>query len=199
MANIYDSEIRCADKKALNKLTKLILKYTPSKVLEKSGDTVVFETRWDDLDYAMEVFSQEFPELTFSCSFIHMTTCYEYYKTFKDYRNGIVIYKGLQPIFSYSGAELEKIKLEDYGDFVSRYTAFFSTMYEEKKLEDGTYYLEYIPDRYRSKNENFYPQAVAEYDDCILTATLHGYSHIRLELTLKNHDESHMSGKSKKN
>lgn len=195
MANLYDSEIKCADKKALNKLTKLILKHTPSKVLGKSGNTVAFETRWDDLDYAMEVFSQEFPEVTFSCSSIHTTTCYAYYKTYKDYRNGIVAYKGLQPLFSYSVAELEKIKLEDYEDFVSRYTAFFRTMYEETKLEDGTYYLEYIPDRYRSNNENFYPQAVAEYDECILTATLHGYSHIRLELTLKDSDESHMSGK----
>jgi hypothetical protein len=190
MANIYDSEIRCADKKALNKLTKLILKHTPSKVLRKSGDTVVFETRWENLDYAMEIFSQEFPEVNFSCSFIHMTTCYAYFYTCKDYKNGIVTYKGLQPLFSYSVAELEKINLKDYGDFVSRYTAFFNTMYEEKKIEDGTYYLDYIPDRYRSKSENFYPQAKAEYDECILTATLEPYSHISLELTWKNHDSS---------
>ena len=37
MANIYDSEIRCADKKALNKLTKLILKHTPSRILGKTN------------------------------------------------------------------------------------------------------------------------------------------------------------------
>ena len=195
MANIYDSEITCADKKALKMVTKLILKHTPSRVLGKSGDTVVFETRWADLDYAMVVFSKEFPEVTFSCSYIHMSDCYAFFHTFKDYTNGVVTYKGLKPFFYYSKADLEKINLKDYEDFVSRYTAFFSTMYEEKKLEDGTYYLEYIPDRYRSNNENFYPQAVAEYDECILTATLHGYSHIRLELTLKNSDESHMSGK----
>ena len=78
MANIYDSEIRCADKKALNKLTKLILKHTPSRILGKTKDIVLFETRWSDLDYAMEVFSRDFPEVTFSCSFIHMTTCYAY-------------------------------------------------------------------------------------------------------------------------
>jgi len=190
MANIYDSEITCADKRALKKLTKLILKHTPSQVLEKSGDAVVFETRWKDLDYAMEVFSQEFPDVTFSCSYIHMTTCYAYFETYKDYKNGVVTNKGLQPVFYYSSAELEKINLKDYEDFVSRYTSFFRTMYAEKKLDDGTYYLDYIPDRYRSKSENFYPQAKAEYDECILTATLYGYSHISLELMWKNPDES---------
>jgi hypothetical protein len=195
MANIYDSEITCADKKALKMVTKLILKHTPSRVLGKSGDTVVFETRWADLDYAMVVFSKDFPEVTFSCSYIHMTDCYAFFFTYKDYTNGIVTYKGLKPLFYYSGAELEKINLNDYEDFVTKFTSFFSALYVEKKLEDGTYYLEYIPDRYRSNNENFYPQAVAEYDECILTATLHGYSHIRLELTLKDSDESHMSGK----
>jgi len=195
MANIYDSEIRCADKKVLNKLTKLILKHTPSRILGKKKDIVLFETRWSDLDYAMEVFSRDFPEVTFSCSFIHMTACYAFYYTYKDYRNGIVTYKGLKPSFFYNSADLQKINLDDYKDFVSKYITYFSTMYEEKKLEDGTYYLEFIPDRYRNNNENFFPQAVAEYDECILTATLHGYSHIRLELTLKNSDESHMSGK----
>lgn len=195
MANLYDSEIKCADKKALNKLTKLILKHTPSRILGKTKDIVLFETRWSDLDYAMEVFSRDFPEVTFSCSFIHMTACYAFYYTYKDYRNGIVTYKGLKPSFFYNSADLQKINLDDYKDFVSKYITYFSTMYEEKKLEDGTYYLEFIPDRYRNNNENFFPQAVAEYDEGILTATLHGYSHIRLELTLKNSDESHMSGK----
>lgn len=195
MANIYDSEIRCADKKALNKLTKLILKHTPSRILGKTKDIVLFETRWSDLDYAMEVFSRDFPEVTFSCSFIHMTACYAFYYTYKDYRNGIVTYKGLKPSFFYNSADLQKINLDDYKDFVSKYITYFSTMYEEKKLEDGTYYLEFIPDRYRNNNENFFSQAVAEYDECILTATLNGYSQIRLELTLKNSDESHMSGK----
>src|SRR5690606_7246257 len=102
MANIYDSEIRCADKKALNKLTKLILKHTPSRILGKTKDIVLFETRWSDLDYAMEVFSRDFPEVTFSCSFIHMTACYAFYNTYKDYRNGIVTYKGLKPSFFYN-------------------------------------------------------------------------------------------------
>ncbi len=189
MANIYDSEIRCADKKALKMVTKLILKHTPSRVLGKEKDTVVFETRWADLDYAMETFSKEFPEVTFSCSYIHMTACYAFFYTYKDYKNGIVTYKGLQPLFYYSGAELKKMNLKDYDDFVSKYTSFFKTMYEEKKLEDGTYYLDYIPDRYRSKNEDFYPQAKAEYDKYILTATLKGYSDIRLDVTWKNPDK----------
>lgn len=190
MANIYDSEIRCSDKRALKRLTKLILKHTPSNVLGKSGESVLFETRWNDLDYAMEAFSREFPEVAFSCSYIHMTPCYAYFKTYKDYKNGVVTYKGLQPVFYYSSAELEKINLENYEDFVTRYTSFFRTMYEEKILDDGTFYLDYIPDRYRRKSENYYPQAKAEYDDYILTATLHGYSHISLELTWKNHDSS---------
>lgn len=195
MANIYDSEIRCADKKALNKLTKLILKHTPSRILGKTKDIVLFETRWSDLDYAMEVFSRDFPEVTFSCSFIHMTTCYAYFSTNKDYKNGIVTYKGLQPLFYYRNYELEKINLKNYEDFVSKFTTFFRTMYEEIILEDGTYYLDFIPDRYRSENENFYPQAKVEYEECILTATLYGYSEIRLGLMLKNPDESYMSGK----
>ena len=124
-----------------------------------------------------------------------MTACYAFYYTYKDYRNGIVTYKGLKPSFFYNSADLQKINLDDYKDFVSKYITYFSTMYEEKKLEDGTYYLEYIPDRYRSNNENFYPQAKVEYEECILTATLYGYSEIRLELMLKNPDESYMSGK----
>lgn len=190
MANIYDSEIRCANEKALKMVTKLILKHTPSRVLGKSKDIVVFETRWNDLDYAMEIFSQEFPEVNFSCSFIHMTTCYAYFKTFKDYKNGVVTYKGLQPVFYYNSAELEKINLKDYEDFVSRYTSFFRIMYEERKLEDGTYYLDYLPDRYRSKNEDFYPQAKVEYDEYIVTATLHGYSDIRLDVSWKNQKKS---------
>ncbi len=190
MANIYDSEITCADKKALKMVTKLILKHTPSRVLGKSGNTVVFETRWADLDYAMVVFSKDFPEVTFSCSYIHMTDCYAFFFTYKDYTNGIVTYKGLKPAFFYSGAELEKINLNDYEDFVTKFTSFFSALYVEKKLKDGTYYLDYIPDRYRTKNEKFYPQAKAEYDDCILTATLEPYSHISLELTWKNQNSS---------
>ena len=80
MANIFDSKIRCAHKIALKKVTKLILTNTPSKIITKSADTVVFETRWKDLDFAMVVFSQDFPEVTFSCSFIHMTSCYEYFE-----------------------------------------------------------------------------------------------------------------------
>ena len=40
MANIYDREIRCADKKALHKLTKLILKHTPSRLPGKKKDIV---------------------------------------------------------------------------------------------------------------------------------------------------------------
>ena len=189
MANIYDSEIKCADKKALKRVTKLILTHTPSRVLGKSGDTTVFETRWKDLDYAMEVFSKEFPEVTFSCSFIHRTACYAYFETHKDYKNGVVTYKGLQPVFYYKSSDLKMINLQDYEDIVSKYTSFFKTMYEEKKLDDRTYYLDYIPDRYRSKGENFYPQAKAEYEDCFLTATLYGYSQISLEMTLKNHDD----------
>ncbi len=186
MANIFDSEIKCADKKALKKITKLILKRTPSKVIGKSGDTVEFETKWGDLVTAMEVFSKDFPEVTFSCSFIHMTSCYEYFYTLKDYKNGVVTYKGLRPRFTYLPSETEGVNYKDVEDFVSKCTSFFSCMYEEKILEDGTYYLDYIPDRYRSKNENFYLQAKAEYEEYILTATLQGYSEIRLDVIFKN-------------
>jgi len=185
MANIYDSKISCADKKALKKVTKLILKLTPSEVRSKSDNIVVFETQWKDLDYAMEVFSRNFPEVNFSCSFIHITSSYEYYYTNKDYKNGIVTFNGLKPAFLYNLKGLENINLNDYSDFVSRFTSFFTTMYEERKYEDGRYWLEFIPDRYRSKNEAFSLQAKAEYDEYFLIATLSSYSDIKLEVVNK--------------
>ena len=187
MANIYDSEIKCADKKVLKKITKLILKHTPSQVYKKKSDNViVFETRWGDLDKAMEIFSKDFPEVTFSCSFIHITSGYDYYYTLKDYQNGVVTYKGLQPMFMFRSAGKIDINLKDSEDFISHCTSFFRTMYEEQILEDGTYFLKFIPDRYRSKNEKFYLQAKAEYEEYILTATHQYYSVIEIDVTYKD-------------
>jgi len=182
MANLHDSYISCTDRKAMRILKKVVKEHTPSRILKKGKDFIKYETKWDDLEKAVQIISKDFPTTSFECAFHHATECNNYSYTKKTIKDGDSVFVAAKPMYfirCIKGKDLIESKI--YDEFIKRCLEYFDKLYLETHYDDGKVGLQQISQKYNDCNK-FKIQAEYEYESLFLSATLSGYAEIDIEI-----------------